>query len=272
MFFLDWQQALETIIGRLSELLPALFASAALLLVVSGVALVAGFAARALLGRIAIHAEQRFEQSGAVRASGLMRGAPKLIGRFVFWTVLLLLATAALETMPLPIVSELLQTVSNFLPRILVAVGIMLVGFVAANLANDWIAGIALRAGSEHGPSLGRLAQGVIVVVALVVGFEQVGLHGGVFSSLLTVVLASSLGAMSLAFGLGASPVVTNLLASYYASKALSVGDTVRVGDLEGTIREIGPTSIVIDAGDDRFYLPAKKYCDEICVVVGASQ
>lgn len=272
MFLQDWRQALESVFGRFSELLPILLVSAGLLLVAWGIAYVVGIAARRLLGRVATHVEQRFEHSGAVRASGLIRDAPKIAGKFVFWTVLLLLATAALETMPLPIGAELVQTASSVLPRILLAVAIVLVGFVAANLANHWIAGIALRAGSEHGQPLGRLAQGAIVVVALVIGFEQVGLQGGLFTSLLTVVLASTLGAMSLAFALGSGPVVTNLLASYYASKALSVGDTVKVGDLQGTIREFGPTSIVIDVGADRVYLPAKKYCDETCIVVGPSQ
>lgn len=272
MFFSDWQQALEAVFARLAGSLPTLLASATLLLAVWGVAYAAGILTRRLLARIAARIEPRFEHSGAVRASGLMRLAPRVLGRFVFWTILLVSATAALETMPLPIVKELLEGVSRVLPRTLLAVVIVLVGFVAANLANHWIAGIALRAGSEYGQALGRIAQGVIVVVTLIIGVEQVGLHGGVFTSLLIVVLASTLGAMSLAFGLGSGPVVTNLLASHYASKTLSVGDTIRVGDVEGTIRAIGPTSIAIDAGADRIYLPAKKYCDEICIVVGPSQ
>ena len=272
MFFPDWQQALEAVFAQFAGLMPTLLASAALLLVVWGLAYAAGILTRKLLERIAARIEPRFERSGTLRASGLMRRTPRVLGKFVFWSVLLVFATAALETMPLPIVTELLQGVSRVLPRTLLAVAIVLVGFVAANLANHWIAGIALRAGSEYGQALGRVAQGVIVVVTLIIGVEQVGLQGGVFTSLLTVVLASTLGAMSLAFALGSGPVVTNLLASHYASKTLSIGDTVRFGDVEGTIREIGPTSIAIDAGADRIYLPAKKYCDEICIVVGPTQ
>ena len=106
MFFPDWQQALETVFAQLTGLIPTLLASAALLLVVWGLAYAAGILTRRLLARIAARIEPRFERSGALRASGLMRGAPRVLGKFVFWSVLLVSATAALETMPLPIVTE----------------------------------------------------------------------------------------------------------------------------------------------------------------------
>ncbi len=247
-------------------------AAASLLVLGWAVAYVSSTATQRILARLADRLEQRFGRSGGLRPTGPMGAAPALIGRFVFWAVLAVFAAAALQQLPLPILTEVVSAVSALLPRALLAVSLVLVGFIAANLANHWISDLALRAGSEHARFLGRLAQGVIIVVALIVGTEQIGLQGGVFTALLTVVAASILGSMSLAFALGSRPVVTNLLSSYYAAKALSVGDRVRIGGVEGIISEIGPTAIVIDAAGDRVHLPAKSYCEEACVVVGSGK
>ena len=73
---------------------------------------------------------------------------------------------------------------------------------------------------------------------------------------------------MALAFGLGSGPIVSNIMASYYAAKAYRIGDVVRVAGVEGTVREINPTSIVLDAADGEVHLPARKYCDEVSVVL----
>ena len=57
-------------------------------------------------------------------------------------------------------------------------------------------------------------------------------------------------------------------MASYYAAKAYRVGDVVRVAGIEGVVREITPTSIVLDSADGQVHLPARKYCDEVSVVL----
>ena len=272
MWFSDWSRALEAVPGRLSEMLPTILASVSLLLVGCVVAYIAGLVSSRVFGRIASRLETRLERDGALRASGLIRTTSGVIRGLVFWVVFLFFAVAALERLSLPIVSEVLRTVASFLPQAVVAAAVVLIGFIAAKVARHWVSDFATKAGSDYSETLGRLAQGSIIVVALIVGAQQVGLEGGVFTSLMTIILATTLGGLSLAFGLGSGPVVTNILASYYASKAFAIGDAVRVGDVEGIVREIGATSIVIEAGGDRVHLPAKKYCDEICVLVGREQ
>ncbi len=269
MDFLNWPHMLGTISERIAAMLPAILASMFLLAAGWAAAHLGGVVTRRILARAADRIERRFEGSRFLRASGLVRAAPKALERFVYWAVLLFFAAAALEKLSLPIVAELFQSVAQFLPQLLLAVTVVFVGSAAANLTHHWIADIGLKAGVEHAQILGRLAQGGVFVVALIVGFQQVGIASGVLVSLATVILASTLGGMAIAFGLGAGPVVTNLMASYYASKVLGIGDAVRVGEIEGTILEITSSSIVVGMDGNRVYLPAKKFCDEVSVVIG---
>ena len=272
MDFFDWSHALGAVSERIAEMLPAILVSMCLLAAGWAAAYIGKALTNRILARAAARIERRFESSGFLRASGLMQAAPSVLGRFVYWAVLLFFTAAALEKLSLPIVAELFQAIAQFLPQLLLAVAVVFVGSAAANLAHRWIADIARKAGVEHSQILGRLAQGSVFVVALIVGFQQIGIESGVLVSLATVILASTLGGMALAFGLGAGPVVTNLMASYYASKTLAIGDAVRVGEIEGTILEITSASIVVGVDGNRVHLPAKKFCDEVSVVIGADR
>ena len=225
--------------------------------------------ARRIVATVSGRVETSIEKRGALRGAGLWRSAPRVIGRGVYWTILLCFATAAFEKLSVPFAAELLQDLAYFLPKVLLALVLVFAGASLGSLAHHWVSDMAAKAGIASPGILGRMAQAAILAVALIVGVQQIGVQGSIFVSMATVVLASTLGGMALAFGLGSSPVVANIMASHYASKALSVGDVVRSGKTEGTVREITPTSIVIDVGADRLYLPARKYCDEPLVVVG---
>ena len=267
----NWTHTLETVSGRIVEMLPTLLASIALFLLGWALAHVCSILVRKVLKKAVDQVQARLEKRGFLRGSGLILASPRVIARIVYWAILLFFLAAALEKLPLPIVTNLLQNVAYFLPKVLLAVAVVFTGVGAGSLAHHWISDLALRAGIEHSQILGRMAQASFVALALIVSVQQVGLEGGLFISLATVILGSTLGGMALAFGLGSGPVVKNIMASHYASKAFAAGDAVRIGEIQGTIREITSTSIILDVDGDRVHLPAKKYCDEVCVLIGVN-
>ena len=251
---------------------PQAFAAAAWLLGGWALAIACGALARRIVETVSGRVETRIEKSGSLRGAGLWRAAPRVISRGVYWTILLYFATAAIDQLSVPFAAELLQSLAFFLPKVLLALVLVFAGASLGSLAHHWTSDIAAKAGISNPGILGRMAQAGILAVALIVAVQQIGVQGSIFVSMTTVILASTLGGMALAFGLGSSSVVANIMASYYASKVLDVGDRVRVGDAEGAVREITPTSIVIAVGTDRLYLPARKYCDEALVVVGSDR
>ena len=268
----SWTTTLETVSGRITEMLPTLLAVIGLLILGWMAAWICGTAARKVLARVVGRVQERLTSRGFLRGSGLLLASPTVISRILYWAILLFFLAAALEKLQLPIVTNLLQTVAYFLPKVMLAVAVLFIGAGAGSLSYHWISDIAVKVGIEHAQVLGRMAQASIVALAVIVSVQQVGLEGRLFIAVATVTLGSTLGGMALAFALGAGPVVTNIMASYYASKAFSAGDAVRIADIEGTIREITSTSIVIDAAEDRVYLPARKYCDEVSVLIGANR
>ena len=116
--------------------------------------------------------------------------------------------------------------------------------------------------------ALARVAQGSTLLVAVLVGADQVGLKITWLAILATVLLASVMGGVMLAVSLGARGYVANLIGAHYIAQALHVGQRVRAAGFEGRIVDITATSLVVETPDGRVLLPGRLYHDEAIVVL----
>ena len=262
------RNALERVSGRAAELLPDALPVVGLLLAGWLLASVLRYVSRRLVLLFLSRVRTRSRLIEGLHASRFREEAPGIIAAFVYWIVLLMFLAAAMERLALPVVTALLARVAYYLPNVLLAVLLAFIGLGAGSLANRWIVSAAEAVGVRYATTLGRSAQAAIVIVALTVGIQQVGIDSSVFIVMIAIVLGTTLGGVALAFGMGSSPVVSNIMSSYYAAKAFRVGDVVRVAGVEGTVREINPTSIVLDCEEGKVHLPARKYCEEVSIIL----
>jgi small-conductance mechanosensitive channel len=116
--------------------------------------------------------------------------------------------------------------------------------------------------------AVGRAVQGVLLVLAILIGLEQIGVHGQLVVVLLASIIGVLLGGAALAFGLGARNAVSNIVASYYVGQTYRVGQTVRVAGFQGRIARTTPTSVVLDTTDGQVQVPARIFTDEPVVLV----
>jgi len=56
---------------------------------------------------------------------------------------------------------------------------------------------------------------------------------------------------------------LSDLHAAYYASQQYSVGQIVRIGDLEGEIIQLTPTAVLLSTQEGRVLVPAKRFSEE---------
>jgi len=267
MNFSNWTTTLEQLSQRLVDLLPALLGALALLLLgwllAAGLRLFSRTFLRAMLSRV----ERRSRLGEALAGTRLAETAPRIIATFVYWSVFLFFAAAAMEQLPIPIVTDSLHSIAFYIPKVLLGVLVVFIGVGAGSLANQWITGAAGSAGMTNSAGLGRVAQVSILIATLIVGLEQVGLESNLFTAIVAIVIAAILGGMALAFGLGSGPMVSNIMGSYHAAKAYRIGDFIRIAGYEGTVREINPASIVLDSPDGEVYVPAKEFGDHVSIV-----
>jgi len=165
-------------------------------------------------------------------------------------------------------VATWLGGVSTYLPRILVAVLILLGGFLLGSVARDTVASGATAAGVPYGVLLGRVVFVAIVLVAVVTGIDQIGIESRFLTLTIVIIVGSLVGAVALAFGLGARTAVSNIIASHHLRQIYRVGHTVRIGEFQGKISEITNTAVILENANDRFVVPAKEFSEKTSILL----
>jgi small-conductance mechanosensitive channel len=199
---------------------------------------------------------------------GLARPASELIGSLIYWLILLVFFTAATEILGLPVVATWLGGVSTYLPRILVAVLMLLGGFLAGSLARDAVASAAVAAGMAYSALLGRVVYIAILLVAVVTGIDEIGIESRFLTMTIAIFIGALVGAAGIAFGLGARTAVSNIIGSHYLRQNYRVGHTVRIGEAQGKISEITDTMVILENANDRIVVPAKEFSEKMSILL----
>lgn len=236
-------------------------------LVAALVLLVVGALLAVLLRALAVRIMSAIERAIPGRAfrtsfAGLARErqVSDIVGAIVFWAVLLFFVATAADALGLPLLSASIGSVSLFVPRVLAAVLIVIVGLVIGNLARGAVTAGAARAGTSFAPALGQIVRLAIVIAAALIAVAELGVDITLLTAIFSVALAALLGGFALAFGLGARTAISNIIGSHYVRQTFEVGQTVRVGGVEGTITALTPTAVIISVPDGRMVVPAKQF------------
>ncbi|AHL75268.1 transporter [Stutzerimonas stutzeri] len=177
-----------------------------------------------------------------------------LIGRIVYWFVLLVFLVSAAESLGLARVSATLDMLALYVPKVFGAGLILLVGILLAQLVNGLVRGAAEGVGLEYASGLGRIAQGLVIIIIISVAIGQLEVKTELLNYVIAIALISVGLAVALALGLGSRELVSQILAGIYVRELYEVGQRVRLEglQLEGAIEEIGTakTLLLTDDGE----------------------
>jgi hypothetical protein len=244
-------------------------------LVAAAVLLAIGWVLAMLLRLLAsrlVHALGRMVP-GAVLRRGLPqptieRQVSDIIGLIVFWAVLLFFVAAAADALGLAVLSTSLAGLGFYLPRLIGATVIAVVGLVVGNLARDAVTAAAAAAGAPFAAAVGQIARAAILVAAGLIAVAELGIDITLLTAILSVTLLAVLGAFALAFGLGARAAMSNIIGAHYLRQTFEAGQQVRFGDVEGTIAAITATAVVVRVPEGQIVIPAKHFSETPSVLI----
>lgn len=164
------------------------------------------------------------EHGGEVYGARAQTFKPSIVGgEVVKWLIRIVFLVAAANVLNLPQVSQLLNQVLFWIPNLIVAAIILLVAPLIARFVRGVIEVGAGRMGFTNAPLLGRIAEAAIVVFAVIVAIDQIGIAADLVDTLFTGLVAALALAIGLAFGLGGRDVAADLTRKWYESSQRTV-------------------------------------------------
>ncbi len=126
-----------------------------------------------------------------------------IIGQVVYWLVILLFVITGANTLGLTEVATMLHQLANYLPKVIIAILVILFGTLLARFINRlvfaWLNGIkfegalAISTSTEYG----------LQIFAIFVALEQLEIGTQLLTSLFVIIFGAIFLALAIAFGLG---------------------------------------------------------------------
>lgn len=192
----------------------------------------------------------------------------RLVGTASFWIILALFLSFATDLAGMEGVTEWLRSVLGYLPTLLFGVLIIVAGHLIGLLVRDLLLEGLATAQVEQRELVARLAQAGTFLTAVIIGLHQVGLNVSFVTQIIAVALGVVLIGFSLAFGLGARGLVANLIGTHYLRRQFQPGARIRMGEVEGEILDITPTSVVVETDEGRAHVPSRLFGEQVSVLV----
>src|SRR5579863_97266 len=140
----------------------------------------------------------RFEQR-----MGITLDPAGVLGKIVYWFILLIFLIPAADALGLPAVSNILNTLVAYIPNVFVAILVLFLGTLAATFVADIVRGATASANIGNPSIFAGIARWAIIGFAALIALEQLQIAPALINELFGAIVAAVAIAFGLAFGLG---------------------------------------------------------------------
>jgi mechanosensitive ion channel-like protein len=155
---------------------------------------------------------QRSGFADFVHNMGVRDDSSGVIAEIVKWFVRLITLVVAFDTLGLPAVSNVLQQLLLWLPNLVVALVVVVIGGLAAKALSQLVRGTSSEAGFSNPDTLATVARVAVWGFTIVVAVNQLGIATTLINTLLVGLVGALALAFGLAFGLGGRDRAAQLL------------------------------------------------------------
>ena len=215
-----WTDILVTsfreVMHRLAQVTPRFLAMLTLLLL----GWVAGVLARRVARRVlrAGDFDGRCARWGLARIlarRGVRRSPSELAGELAFWMLFLVGLLMGVEALEIPAVKGVAAVVLGFLPNLIVAMLVMVVGWVLAHFLAQSALIAAVNAQVAGAPLVAGAVRWLVLIFAGAVALTQLGIAREMVLLVFGIAFGGTVLALALAFGLGARDLARRALESW---------------------------------------------------------
>ena len=153
----------------------------------------------------------RFLQQG-----GLQGDTTTIFGLFAYWVVILATLIIACNGLGLTYITDLLQRVELFAPKVLVAMMVVVLGSYFARFVGEAVQTYCDDAQIADADILGKIARYFVMTFVVMIALSQVEVGGDIVQRTFLILLGGLVLALALAFGLGGRDWAAALLERWW--------------------------------------------------------
>jgi hypothetical protein len=154
----------------------------------------------------------RVELDKVLEKGGIAYSLSELVGVIFYWVSILVTFVVAVNAVGLAVAADLLNRIVLYVPNIIASIFILVLGMFVATLLSNIVKTAANNAGLSQSKFLGKVVEVVVILFAVAMTLEQLGIKADIIQLTISIVLATLGLAIALAFGLGCRDIAARFM------------------------------------------------------------
>ncbi|MBL7815783.1 MAG: mechanosensitive ion channel [Saprospiraceae bacterium] len=201
---------------------------------------------------------ERLKLTNFLQQAGIQLAPSTIIGRFIYWILVLLIISSAAETLNWTSVSYQIQRFLEYLPNLITGMLIFGIGAYIATLVRDFVRSATGSLGISTGRILSAVIYYVLFIMVILTALEQAKVDTRLLSTNLLMIIGAILLAASISYGFASREVLSNILAGFFNKRNFHKGMTIEIDGIRGVIVEMSNVAVTIQVSDsERVVIPS---------------
>lgn len=196
----------------------------------------------------------------------------RFLSKLIYFVLMLITAMAATDVLGMPIVSGMVSDLIAYLPRLLSAIALFVIGIYIAEFVKKIVQAACESLSISSGPIIANFVFYLIFLTLTVSALAQASIETGLITSNLTVILGGVVLAFAIGYGFASRDTMANFIASFYSKNKVKIGDVITLDGATGKVIEIDNSSITIQAENKIIVIPLKKLTSEKLEILSGSK
>lgn len=159
---------------------------------------------------------QRIELDKLLANGGISAPLSELIGIACYWITILITFVVAVNAIGLTIAADLLSKVVLFVPNVVAAIFILIVGMFATTVLQNIVRTAATNAGLTQVNLIVKIIEVVIMVFVVTLALEQLKISTRIIEMTMGILLGSLGLGLALAFGIGCKDLAGQAVKNFF--------------------------------------------------------
>ncbi|MFZ7112714.1 MAG: mechanosensitive ion channel family protein [Desulfatiglandales bacterium] len=156
---------------------------------------------------------------GFLEKGNILKTPSEILGLLVYWFIMILVLVASLDALGLPIVSDILNDIFLYIPNVVAAIIVLILGTMFANLLSAIVRTAASNAGFATAEALSKVAFFAVVFFSVSIALIHLGIGADIVAATFIIAFGATALALALAFGLGGKDAAAEYLKRWLEDK-----------------------------------------------------
>jgi hypothetical protein len=152
---------------------------------------------------------------GLLAKGGIKYSLSELIGVLCYWLSMLVTLMLAINAVGLTVAVDLLNRVILYIPNVIAAVFIFVVGIFISNLLKNMVSAAANNAGLSEGRLLSRIVEITVMIFVIALAMDHLNIGARIVELTVGIILASLGLGLAIAIGLGCKDIIGRIAGDF---------------------------------------------------------